>query len=169
MRVLSIDYYWEQINYLNEVIADAKSKKQKVMDYVVEEMQAQGWVFINTEYCDYDAMTGLSPRLISPILAEKMGITHYIPWVESQAVIEFRANAKELIARGERPVASDNIRQEITKKSDHEQNWKKDAEQKWYKWYKESPDLNGLWTVATETRKWLEDNVIYLEGGVCEF
>jgi hypothetical protein len=97
-----------------------------------------------------------------------MGIKRYTPWIESEKLVNFRKQLQELISKGEKPIVDESILKEVNKKSDHEQNWKKDVEDKWYKWHRESPDLNGLWTVAAETRKWLEDNVIYLEGDICE-
>ncbi|UQS94973.1 hypothetical protein Pam2_93 [Pseudanabaena phage Pam2] len=75
MEKINLDWYQTQINLLDEVIENSRQQKQLVTSLYVAKMENEGWVYINTERWDYDASSGTSPRLISPELAAKMGIS----------------------------------------------------------------------------------------------
>jgi hypothetical protein len=120
MEKINLDWYQAQIALLDEAIENSRQQKQLVTSMYVAKMEAEGWVYINTERWDYDASSGTSPRLISAELAAKMGIT-----------------------KEEKPSS---------------------AEVLYWHWYKNSKELNGLWTVADQTREWLETNEIRLNS-----
>jgi hypothetical protein len=165
MEKINLDWYQNQIALLDKAIESARQQKQLVTSLYVTKMESEGWVYINTERWDYDASSGLSPRLISAELAAKMGIYKFAPLQESEEISNFRKLAKTAKDSGEKPpTPSQSIYAELAAKSDHEMSWKRNAEDNYYAWYRESPEMRGLYTKVLETEAWLKSNEIRLDS-----
>ena len=165
MEKINLDWYQAQIALLDEAIENSRQQKQLVTSMYVAKMEAEGWVYINTERWDYDAVSGLSPRLISAELAAKMGIYKFTPLQESEEISNFRKLAKIAKDSGEKPPTPSQLSYaELTAKSDHEMSWKRNAEDNYYAWCRESSEMRGLYTKVLETEAWFKNNEIRLDS-----